>query len=249
MSGGESVERFKWQTRGKALDENIILGDKYRFSVLTPRMIRIEYNENGKFEDRASQVVFYRDFPKCDYTVEKNNGKLILKTDYLCLSYIENSVFSSDSLQITFEKYSGSGWKYGEKPQNLKGTTSTLDNVNGAIELEDGMCSKEGYSLIDDSNTMLLTEEGWFDIRRNTGIDMYFFGYGHDYLECIADFYRLTGTPPMLPDYALGNWWSRFHKYSDRELDSMRAEAINNVRRTRGKVHLDEILKGYYNDR
>ena len=36
---------------------------------------------------------------------------------------------------------------------------------------------------------------------------------------------------------------------SDRELDSMRAEAINNVRRTRGKVHLDEILKGYYNDR
>jgi hypothetical protein len=36
---------------------------------------------------------------------------------------------------------------------------------------------------------------------------------------------------------------------SDKELESMRAEAINNVRRTRGKVHLDEILKGYYNDR
>ena len=36
---------------------------------------------------------------------------------------------------------------------------------------------------------------------------------------------------------------------SDRELEKMRAEAVNNVRRTRGKVHLDEILKGYYNDR
>lgn len=36
---------------------------------------------------------------------------------------------------------------------------------------------------------------------------------------------------------------------SDRELEKMRAEAVNNVRRTRGKVHLDEILKGYYNNR
>ena len=32
---------------------------------------------------------------------------------------------------------------------------------------------------------------------------------------------------------------------SNRELDEMRTEAINNVRRTRGKVHLDKILKGY----
>ena len=36
---------------------------------------------------------------------------------------------------------------------------------------------------------------------------------------------------------------------SDRELEKMRTEAVNNVRRTRGKVHLDEILKGYYNNR
>lgn len=36
---------------------------------------------------------------------------------------------------------------------------------------------------------------------------------------------------------------------SDSELEDMRKEAINNVRRTRGKVHLGEILKGYYNNR
>jgi len=91
-------------------------------------------------------------------------------------------------------------WKYGEKAKTLKGTVSTLDGINGSTELQDVVCSKEGYSLIDDSDTMLLTEDGWFDIRRNGGIDMYFFGYGHDYLDCIADFYRLTGAPPMLPD-------------------------------------------------
>lgn len=33
----------------------------------------------------------------------------------------------------------------------------------------------------------------------------------------------------------------------DSEIKEMRREAINNVRRTRGKIRLDEIMKGYYN--
>lgn len=37
--------------------------------------------------------------------------------------------------------------------------------------------------------------------------------------------------------------------FTDDELEEMRKEAINNVRRTRGKVHLDEIIKGYYNEK
>lgn len=36
-------------------------------------------------------------------------------------------------------------------------------------------------------------------------------------------------------------------EYEESEIENMRREAINNVRRTRGKVRLDEILKGYYN--
>lgn len=37
-------------------------------------------------------------------------------------------------------------------------------------------------------------------------------------------------------------------EYEEIEIENMRREAINNVRRTRGKVRLDEILKGYYNE-
>ena len=35
--------------------------------------------------------------------------------------------------------------------------------------------------------------------------------------------------------------------HTDDELDEMRREAINNVRRTRGKIKLDDIAKGWYN--
>ena len=39
------------------------------------------------------------------------------------------------------------------------------------------------------------------------------------------------------------------HEFTDDELDEMRRDAINNVRRTRGKIKLDDIAKGRYNDK
>ena len=39
------------------------------------------------------------------------------------------------------------------------------------------------------------------------------------------------------------------HEFTEDELDEMRREAINNVRRTRGKIKLDDIAKGWYNDK
>ena len=46
-------------------------------------------------------------------------------------------------------------------------------------------------------------------------MDLYFWGYGHDYLDALKDFYHLCGKAPMVPRYALGNWWSRFYRYSE----------------------------------
>lgn len=40
---------------------------------------------------------------------------------------------------------------------------------------------------------------------------------------------------------------AQMHEFTDDELDEMRREAINNVRRTRGKIKLDDIAKGWYN--
>ena len=36
--------------------------------------------------------------------------------------------------------------------------------------------------------------------------------------------------------------------FTDDELEDMRREAINNVRRTRGKIKLNDIAKGWYNE-
>jgi alpha-glucosidase (family GH31 glycosyl hydrolase) len=53
---------------------------------------------------------------------------------------------------------------------------------------------------------------------------LYFFGYGHDYLGCLREFSAVAGEVPMIPRWALGNWWSRYWKYSQQEYLDLMAE-------------------------
>ena len=46
---------------------NVITGEKFRFTVLTERLIRLEYNENGIFENRPTELVLYRDMPSVSF--------------------------------------------------------------------------------------------------------------------------------------------------------------------------------------
>lgn len=77
----------------------------------------------------------------------------------------------------------------------MKGTSRTLDEVDGAMELEDGILSKAGYALLDDSSSYLYDVESGFRARPCPEVDLYFFGYGRDYLGALKDFYHLTGQP------------------------------------------------------
>ena len=207
-------KRFVWKTQGVANKQNIISGKDWRFTVLTSRLIRMEFSDFGEYEDRATQIVFYRDFPNCTYETHRQGTTLFVDTEHLHLSFDE--AVGKESLQIHL-KTLGASWRYGQKlPPQLKGTTRTLDEADGSVKLEDGLCSRAGYTLMDDSGRLVLSEDGWFD-RKKPEEDLYFFGYGHDYIACVQDFYRLTGAPSLLPDYALGNWWSRFHKYTQQE--------------------------------
>ncbi len=214
-------KRFVWQTRPLALPTNIVEGNTYRFTVLTPSLLRLEYSPNGVFEDRPSQSVFYRDFPENHYTVTRTNGFLYIETEKLLLSYLENSAFDSDTLCIRLKDEPASCWHYGEDFEDLGGTVKTLDLINGKTPLERGVISRNGFSVMDDSHTMLLNEQGWVEVRTPGTTDCYFWGYGFRYLEAVQDLYRLTGIPPLLPDYALGNWWSRFYTYTQQEYQDL----------------------------
>lgn len=215
---GRLPEYLKIHTEGKAPEQNIVTFGNVRITAITPRLIRIE---KGNWTDRASMTVLHRDFCPCELSVNEENGTVKILTDALEISYQAGAELV-DGLSIRSRGDVGFCWHFGQKPiHNLGGTVSTLDGVEGACEIEDGICSLDGFACIDDTKTPLFDEEGWLTARE-TEADIYFFGYGHDYTACVQDYYRLTGKPEMLPAFVFGNWWSRYHAYSAQEyLDLM----------------------------
>ena len=186
-------------------------------------MIRLEYCEDGQFEDRATQCVIDRKFKVPEYQVIENEESLEIITDKIHLVYNKQKFIDYGlSVQVrgNISVYH-SIWHFGEEATDLRGTARTLDEADGAIELEHGIISRFGYGILDDSRSLVITEDGWVEPRKEDCIDIYFLGYGHEYEHCLKDYYHLTGKTPLLPRYALGNWWSRFYRYNDQEYKAL----------------------------
>ena len=196
--------------------DNIVQGEKYRFSLLTDRLLRLEYSPHGSFEDRATQSVWNRNFPEVSFSLVEKEDLLEIFTDRLHLIY-DKKEFTPNGLSVQatgdFSPY-GSIWHYGEDFKSLGGTARTLDEADGEIPLENGIIGINGFSVLDDSRSLVLLEDGFVEPRRDDCIDLYFWAYGRDYLNALKDFYHLCGRSSMIPRYALGNWWSRFYEYS-----------------------------------
>lgn len=192
-------------------------GNGYRITFLTSRLVRLEYQEESHFEDELTTCVRCRNFPKVEVVCRRSAQGLELDTEHLHIVYNEGP-FSTHGLSISVKgglTVYHSTWRYGETFATLGGTARTLDEADGRIPVGEGVISRQGFSVLDDSASMLLTGDGRFIPRKASGSDLYFFGYGHDYAECLKDYHRLTGAVPMLPRYALGNWWSRYHEYTE----------------------------------
>ena len=228
------VPAFKPLANPKA----IVSAPNVRFTVLTDRLIRIECSPENMFEDRPSQVFWYREQPVPPFKKSIKDKILEIETKDLHLTYkIGRPGFTSRNLSIKF-KQENTTWRYGDSAQkagNLKGTARTLDGVAGRTKLEEGLVSMAGWSVVDDSETLVFDESGWLIPRQNPrsrkasgtvpgAQDFYFFGYGHDIPALLRDYTRLTGEVPMIPRYILGNWWSRYWAYTQDELQSLMQE-------------------------
>ena len=247
---------IEYGKNAKARPECVVIGDKWRFSVLTDRMIRMEYSEAGEFVDAQTQMVLNRKFPVPEFSVEDKGDTLQIATKYLLLTY-DKKPFSSAGLQIQMMGnpwlFKTSTWFYGDEAllqrDNLGGSASTLDNAVGdtyyvdkgdetkpwgepgeKVPICSGLLSKAGFSVIDDTKSLIFEENGWVAPAPKGHTDVYFLCYGREYLETLNVFFTLSGATPMLPRYALGNWWSRYYSYTQDEymalLDRFRDEQI-----------------------
>jgi alpha-glucosidase (family GH31 glycosyl hydrolase) len=233
------------ETNPVADPKAIVTLGKARFTVLTPQLIRMEWAADGKFEDHASFVFLNRRLPvpKFDQT-ELTAGKattIAIKTSVLTLNYSPSGdgKFTPDNLSIVLTVDSKQvTWHPGlADPENLQGTTRTLDGALGSKTkepIESGLISRSGWALVDDSTRPLFDsadfrflqgeKSAWpWAIERPAGDrqEWYFFGYGHDYRQALGDYVKVAGRIPLPPRFAFGTWWSRYWAYSDQEIQEI----------------------------
>jgi alpha-glucosidase (family GH31 glycosyl hydrolase) len=214
---------FEFHTCPLADPDAVILGPNVRISVLTSRLLRLEFDPQGKFEDRPSQAFWFRHQMVPAFQKKQDSTVLEIETEHLRLSYrVSPNGFTSQNLSIEM-KETGFIWHFGDSPaSNLRGTGRTLDEANGPIRLEQGLVSRQGWVLVDDSRSLVFNSKDWLESRPVTGaLDLYFFGYGHDYSGCLQDFTKIAGAVPMVPRWILGNWWSRYWAYTQAELKTL----------------------------
>lgn len=188
-----------------------------RFTVITPNCIRLEYAQSGKFIDAPSLFAVERSARDAGAKVIRSAKQTVIDTGAVRLTYTpDGQPFSASNLSAAVrDRAQMVNWKPGmPNAGNLGGTIRTLDGADGAEDLGQGVLSRDGWYLLDDSKSPLQTN-GWVQSRpADSGMDWYFFGYGHNFHAALKSLTAIGGPVPLTRKYAMGSWYSRFWPYS-----------------------------------
>lgn len=206
--------------------KNIITGDKYRFSILSPRLIRIEYNKDNKFENRATSLVVKRNFGSTNFTVEQTELSLTITTEYFTLTYVKGTPMNSKNLKVKVNGTDREWYPSHKEIRNLGSINYSLDYLENNLKLDKGLYSFDGFATLDDSTNLVLENDNF--IPREPTYDMYLFVYNKDLGLCLQDYFNLTGYPPMIPRYTLGTWWYKNDPYNMYDIDNILKEFYDN---------------------
>ena len=216
---------------------NVVYQDNnVRFTLIDEGTLRLEYAPDGKFVDNKSFMAVIRNYPQVKYAIKNNAKQVVISTAKLRLVYKKgNAPLTKDNLTISSTKAIKTPfvWKPGmQQKGNLKGTYRTLDGYDGSeyqysnpkheMPIEDGILATDGWTLIDDSKSLLFDgaeDWDWVTERQSAegAQDWYFMAYGHDYKGALQSYTKFAGKVPLPPRYTFGYWWSRYWSYSDQD--------------------------------
>lgn len=208
----------------KSKPEAIIQGQKFRFTILTERLIRLEYSPSFIFNDLKTELVSFRDFDVPKFEKKGDDKFLEIETDYFILSYsleqdFKGTVFSPTKNLSIKSKGNNAVWYYGHpEAKNYFGSNISSEIKAGEKQENRGLFSLDGMVSFDDSENYRINELGSIEEPIKGNRDIYVFIYDKDFGLCVQDYFKLTGLPALIPRYALGNWWSRDLPYTQEEI-------------------------------
>lgn len=224
-------------------ENNIIKGEKYRITVLSEILIRLEYSETGNFIDDYTELVRNRNFPKVKFDMKEDNNYLVIETQFFRLEYAKEKSFygtkfvPEQNLKILLkdtDKY----WYFNHvEARNFKTIGYSLDNVENIFSTKKGLYSTDGFVSIDDSKSLILRDNQFYKKPENT-IDTYVFMYKRSFGLVLRDYFTLTNKPISIPRYMFGNIWNKDTEYTDQNIKDL----INKF--NKNEIPINYILLG-----
>jgi len=209
---------------GKAREDAIVQGNTYRITVLTERLLRLEYNASGQFYDAPSQFAINRNLEKPEAEIRQDDKFLEIKTKYFTLSYVKEKNFDAGkvvpmaNLKVELNGSDRSWYVNHAEAKNLKGLFIAEDGDPKNGQFQKGLYSLDGFASFNDSDSLIYNEQGYLVERQEKYLDIYLFMYGTDIDGAMKDYFKLTGFPPLVPKYVLGNWWNRELPYTSEKI-------------------------------
>ena len=218
-------ENFKIDiAKAKPNSKSIIKGDKYRFTILTERLIRLEYSENGEFIDDPTELIIKRDLQSPKFEIIDNQNFISITTKYFKLTYIKGKPFksgkASPASNLKVELIGTKNYWYYGHPEIRNFGKLNSEISKGGLQGK-GLYSQDGMASIDDSKSLIFNEDGTVRQITSERIDTYLFMYNKDYELAVKDYFEITGYPALPPRYALGTWWSSNEDYDDLKLKTL----------------------------
>ena len=240
--------------RARSNPKAIVQGPKFRITVLSEQLIRLEYDENSIFEDRPTELALYRDFDLPQFKLEEDTKFVVINTKYFSLQYLKGKPFVGPkyapeaNLKINLVG-TDRVWcfnhpeirNYNSMVANLDNTENHYDKNANKISAEKvkkrieevfvkqkGLYSGDGFVSLDDSASLVMDEDGGFFKKDHKSIDTYVFFYKDDFQLCLKNYFRLTGEAPLIPRYALGVWWNRNKLYTQDDIKNLVNEFAKN---------------------
>lgn len=218
------------KTAGNPNPKQVYTKGNLRVTVIAPELIRVEFDSRAVFLDKATQAVWFRNCGEQPYRVKVCGSHLIVITEKAAF------FINTKKRSIDFVEFDGCRIPADNK-DNLKGTYRTLDRAKGAVSLEKGIVGRNGVAVMED-RTLILDTDGQCK-RRDRETDLYCFAT-KDHQRALHLYYQITGAPPMIPRFALGNWWSRYYAYTQQEyLDLMDTFAEKDIPITVATIDMD----------
>ena len=205
--------------KAKSKSEAIFEGTNYRITILSERLVRLEYNKDGQFFDDLTELVRNRDFDIPEFKVNQDDKYLEITTKYFMLKYVKEKPFEGLNIEI-YLLNTDKIWNVKSKEVrnfNTSGQGFILDKA----DYQKGLYSVDGFVTLDDNASMIINQDGFLTPNVENRFDKYVFMYRRDFGMCLKDYFTLTGYPPLIPRYALGNWWNKSEIYNFMDVSNL----------------------------